>query len=109
MKDIWNEREKAFENKYFRDLEQKQLAELKQALQEEQIRQLCHNRCPKCGEAIKAAEFRGVPLDRCPGCGGIWLGPQDLKMLAEKDHRTWFDTWFAQEEQAVSNERDLTA
>lgn len=38
MKDIWNEREKAFENKYFRDLEQKQLAELKQALQEEQIR-----------------------------------------------------------------------
>jgi Zn-finger nucleic acid-binding protein len=39
-------------------------------------------------------EFRGVPLDKCESCGGVWLGPRDLQILAEKDHRTWFDRWF---------------
>jgi Zn-finger nucleic acid-binding protein len=38
--------------------------------------------------------FRDVPLDICPDCGGIWLGARDLEILAEKDHRTWFEKWF---------------
>jgi len=43
--------------------------------------------------------FRGVPLDKCPACGGIWLGPNDLQILASKDHRSWFEKWFKEEEQ----------
>ncbi|MBF0643945.1 zf-TFIIB domain-containing protein [Desulfuromonas acetoxidans] len=94
MKDVWDEREKAFENQYFRDVERKQIEAMKEKMHEGQIRELCKNRCPKCGEEIQASTFRGVPLDQCPSCGGIWLGPNDLKILAEKDHRTWFDNWF---------------
>jgi Zn-finger nucleic acid-binding protein len=45
-----------------------------------------------------------VPLDKCPGCGGIWLGPNDLKMLAEKDHRTWFDRWFRAENEETTDQ-----
>ncbi len=94
MKDVWNEREKAFENQYFRDVERKQIEAMKDKMHESQIRELCGNRCPKCGDEIQSNTFRGVPLDQCPSCGGIWLGPNDLKILAEKDHRTWFDNWF---------------
>jgi len=94
MKDVWDEREKAFENQYFRDIERKQLEAMKEKMHDSQVRELCKNRCPKCGDEITATTFRGVPLDQCPSCGGIWLGPNDLKILAEKDHRTWFDDWF---------------
>jgi hypothetical protein len=48
---------------------------------------------------LEAMAFRGVPLDKCPGCGGVWLGPRDLQLLAEKDHRTWFEKWFKGEEE----------
>ena len=30
---------------------------------------------------------------------GIWLGPKDLHLLAEKDHRTWFDKWFKSDDE----------
>jgi hypothetical protein len=33
-------------------------------------------------------------MDKCLSCGGVWLGPNDLRLLSEKDHRTWFDRWF---------------
>ena len=97
MKNTWEEREKAFENQYIYEQEKKQLEAMKTGEREAQIKELCKNRCPKCGEEIQASTFRGVPLDQCPSCGGIWLGPNDLKILAEKDHRTWFDNWFKQE------------
>lgn len=97
MTDIWKEREKALENEYFYKLEKEQIEKLRSESKERLIRELCHNRCPKCGELIEPITFRGVPLDKCPSCGGVWLGPRDLHVLAEKDHRTWFDHWFKEE------------
>ena len=97
MTDIWKEREKAFENEYFYKLERKQIEKLRADAREKVIREECRNRCPKCGEPIVAITFRDVPLDKCPACGGVWLGPQDFRLLATKDHRTWFDKWFLQE------------
>ena len=41
MKDVWNEREKAFENQYFRDVERKQIEAMKDKMHESQIRELC--------------------------------------------------------------------
>lgn len=94
MKNVWEEREQAFENQYIYQLE-KQQAELRSARErEQQVRTLCRDRCPKCGEKIVATVFRDVPLDQCPACQGVWLGPNDLKILAQKDHRSWFDLWF---------------
>jgi uncharacterized protein len=97
MSDAWEERKKALENEYFHKKEQELLRKMKNEAEETLAHNYCKNRCPKCGEKIEPVTFRGVPLDKCPGCGGIWLGPNDLKMLAEKDHRTWFDRWFRAE------------
>ena len=96
MKDAWKERENAFENQYIYELEKKQRNE-KQTLEHERyVRELCENRCPKCGDLIQSITFHGVPLDQCPSCRGVWLGSNDLQILAEKDHRTWFEIWFKQ-------------
>ena len=94
----WEERKKALENQYFYKKEKELIAKMHHDHREALIRDLCKNRCPKCGAGIVAMEFREVPLDKCPGCGGVWLGPRDLTILAEKDHRTWFDKWFKQAE-----------
>jgi hypothetical protein len=97
MTDIWEERKKAIENEYFHRKEKELLAKLKSSTTEQQVRELSRNRCPKCGETLQAMTFRGVPLDKCPACSGVWLGPRDLQALAQKDHRTWFDKWFKNE------------
>lgn len=97
MADIWDERKKALENEYFYKREREQIEKLKGEAREQLTREMCRNRCPKCGNPIEPMEFRGVPLDRCGDCGGVWLGPRDLQILAEKDHRTWFEKWFKSE------------
>ncbi|BCR05230.1 hypothetical protein DESUT3_22990 [Desulfuromonas versatilis] len=104
MTNAWEERKKALENQYFYNLEKEQIEQLKKEAREKLTREMCRNRCPKCGDAIQAMEFRGVPLDKCPSCGGVWLGPRDLTMLAEKDHRTWFDKWFKQEQKILKDD-----
>ncbi|WP_020676554.1 zf-TFIIB domain-containing protein [Geopsychrobacter electrodiphilus] len=104
MKDAWEDREKALENGYFHRQEQQLIEQMKKEAESTLIKSHCHNCCPKCGEQLKPVSFRGVPLDRCVNCGGVWLGPNDLKILAQKDHRTWFDHWFGQEENHFSEE-----
>lgn len=101
MGDIWKDREKALENEYIYRKEKELIAKMKEEARDQLIKDLCHNHCPKCGEIIEAVTFRGVPLDKCPGCGGVWLGPKDLQILSEKDHRTWFDKWFHSDEKPL--------
>lgn len=98
MRNIWDEREKALENEYIYRQEKEQIAKMQKEGRETLVRDLCRNRCPKCGEKIEAMTFRGVPMDQCPACKGVWLGPNDLRSLSEKDHRTWFDKWFRNED-----------
>jgi len=94
MHNAWEEREKALENEYIHRHEKECIEKLKAESHEKMVREQCKNRCPKCGDAIVPVTFRSVPLDRCPSCGGVWLGPNDLRILAAKDHRTWFEQWF---------------
>ncbi len=100
MTNAWDERKKALEEEYFRKKEREALDKLKQ----ETIKQSCLGHCPKCGETIEAITFHGVPMDRCPGCGGVWLGPNDFKVLAAKDHRNWFERWFNNQEDEIKKE-----
>jgi len=93
MTDIWKERERALENEYIYKREKLLIEKMKQMAEKEKL-SICRNHCPKCSEKLVAMDFRGVPLDQCPGCKGIWLGPNDLAILAEKDHRNWFEKWF---------------
>jgi uncharacterized protein len=102
MSNIWDERKKALENEYFQRQEREKIEKLRKAAQMEQEQNACHNRCPKCGQQLEAMNFREVPLDKCPDCGGVWLGPKDLQILAEKDHRTWFEKWFGEKEEPSS-------
>jgi len=97
MTDALEERGKALENEYIHKMEAKRLEEQKAASEEKHAREICQNRCPKCGDKIQALTFRGVPLDKCPSCGGVWLGPKDLQILSQKDHRSWFEKWFGGE------------
>ena len=97
MADSWEERKKALENQYFYNLEKELIEKIKEDAEEKLISKYCRNRCPKCGDKIEPMTFRDVPLDKCPSCGGVWLGPNDLKILSQKDHRTWFDRWFKEE------------
>ena len=90
MANAWDERKKALEEEYFRKKEREALDKLKEGA----AKDACLGRCPKCGEVIVPIIFHSVPMDRCPGCGGVWLGPEDFKILAAKDHRTWFERWF---------------
>lgn len=94
MKNIWEEREKALENEFIHRRERELLEKMKCVDRQRLVREMCRDRCPKCGDLIQALTFRGVPLDKCPSCGGVWLGPNDLKILAAKDHRSWFEKWF---------------
>lgn len=98
MANAWDERKKAMEEQYFKKLENEQIDRMKEKKVEETVNMYCHNRCPKCGGVLEAMTFREVPLDTCPDCHGVWLGPKDLKILAEKDHRTWFERWFRDQE-----------
>jgi hypothetical protein len=100
VKNSWEERKKALENEYFHKKEQELIEKMRHDSEENLAKEYCAGRCPKCSEKIEPMTFRGVPLDRCTGCGGVWLGPNDLKLLAEKDHRSWFDLWFRQEEKS---------
>ncbi len=104
MANAWEERKKALENEYFHKQEQAIIDKMKRAAAEALAKDCCLGRCPKCGDMIEPMIFRGVPLDRCPSCGGIWLGPNDLKILAEKDHRTWFDRWFHADNEEISDQ-----
>ncbi|NIQ93717.1 MAG: zf-TFIIB domain-containing protein [Desulfuromonadales bacterium] len=97
MSDAWEERKKAMENEYFYREEKAKIEKMRTDTREKLIRELCSNRCPKCGQVLTQMTFREVPLDKCPDCGGVWLGPNDLQILSEKDHRTWFDRWFKEE------------
>lgn len=97
MTDAWDERKKAKENEYFYREEKAKIEKMRTETREKLIRELCKNRCPKCGQALMQMTFREVPLDKCPDCGGVWLGPNDLQILSEKDQRTWFDRWFREE------------
>ena len=99
MTDSWEERKKALENQYFYNLERELVEKIKEETREKLIKTHCRGRCPKCGDKIEPLEFRGVPMDQCSSCKGVWLGPNDLQLLSEKDHRTWFDKWFHAEEE----------
>ncbi len=99
MADAWEKRKKALEDQYFHNKDLEKLNHRREEAKEELICELCQNRCPKCGDRLEKMIFREVPLDRCVACGGVWLGPRDLQILAEKDHRTWFERWFREEEE----------
>ncbi len=104
MTNAWEDRKKALENEYFHKKEREVLDKMKHDAEEILAKGYSKDRCPKCGDMIKPMIFRGVPLDKCPSCGGIWLGPNDLKLLAEKDHRGWFDRWFHADNEETSDQ-----
>ncbi|MCS7224566.1 MAG: M48 family metalloprotease [Armatimonadetes bacterium] len=43
--------------------------------------------CPRCREGLRKVSVKGRHLFPCPECGGILVSRQDLKALAQYDHR----------------------
>jgi Zn-finger nucleic acid-binding protein len=86
MTNAWDERKKALEEEYFHKKEKEAITKMKQSS--------CLGRCPKCGGILEPKTIHEVPLDQCPNCDGIWLGQNDLRLLAQNDHHSWFERWF---------------
>ena len=94
MTNLWDERKKAIEDDYFHKENKKKLENIREKIVDSEAKDICRNRCPKCGAHIQPMKFKGVPLDKCEDCGGVWLGPNDLVALSQRDTPTWFDEWF---------------
>jgi Zn-finger nucleic acid-binding protein len=89
--------ERGREEAYFRQLDQKLVAELRQKDAEELeglIRAYTRLRCPKCGTPLGERTFQRVTVEECPGCGGLWLDKGELETLAGPQHAGWLQRFY---------------
>ncbi len=40
--------------------------------------------CPRCKESLSVHQFNGYQLDRCNSCQGLWLEPDEFKVLTSE-------------------------
>lgn len=62
------------EDRYFKELDEKRLAALKQKTEKQIV-------CPRDGSPLELVDIDQVQVDRCPACQGIWLDAHELEAL----------------------------
>ena len=88
MGKIWDDREKAAENEYFRRKEQELVEKLRAKRAEEAQRREVEGsalRCPKCDGTLEVIAFENLEIDRCNKCHGVWLDSGELELLTGKE------------------------
>ncbi|MFY9553975.1 MAG: zf-TFIIB domain-containing protein [Blastocatellia bacterium] len=85
MSKIWNEREKALEEEYFRRKEQELIEKLRARRAEEEKAEASIIHCPRCEGTLVELSFEDVQIDRCNKCNGVWLDAGELEQLTKKD------------------------
>ena len=94
--DKLRDKERAEEDRYFREQERAALEKLRAQKSEEEegpIRELAKGRCPKCGEHLHELQVESVTIDKCPACNGIWLDDGELEALSHPGKRTWLGSF----------------
>ncbi len=94
--DLLGLRERAEEDVYFSRQDRERLARLRErrsAVEENRAREAAHMRCPECGEHLRAERRRGVPIEVCPRGHGLWIPPDALETIPEREHDAWFDRY----------------
>jgi hypothetical protein len=88
MSNIWDDREKALEEEYFRKKEQEAIEKMR-AKREEEERAAAERAstlaCPRCDGRLKEITYEEVQVDRCSKCHGVWLDAGELEHLTRKD------------------------
>ena len=62
-------------------------------LEELRARQLAHMRCPECGTRLTEVVRRGVATEECPRGHGVWIPPDGLETIPEREHDAWLDRY----------------
>jgi len=86
--DKLRDKEKAEEDRYFREQDKEKLAKLKSGEQQAQL-----GLCPKCGTALEARSVDGLEIDACDACGGLWLDKGELEQVVERENEGWATRW----------------
>lgn len=90
-------REQAEEDVFFgrrdRELIERMRAR-EQAAEEEAARRRARMRCPECGERLVDVERRGILTEECPVGHGVWVKPQALYEIPERERASWLARYY---------------
>lgn len=103
--DKLREKERAEEERYFREQEKAALEKLRSKKSQEEegpIRELAKGRCPKCGDRLEEIQVETVKVDKCPACKGIWLDDGELEELSKPGKESWLGSFL---KSAISAQR----
>ena len=91
MSNSWNEREKAFEEGYFKQKDNELIAKMRANLAVTATTAKTLD-CPKCDGKLKTSDFETVQIDVCEQCSGVWLDAGEMQLIMSKDNAQ--DSWF---------------
>lgn len=93
-KDIFREREHAFEEEYFRKKNQELIDKMRQRLAQEGGTTATANNCPKCNGKLHTGNFENIQIDVCDNCGGVWLDAGEFQKLTHHEESGFFGRLF---------------
>lgn len=64
------------------------------AAEEHAARKAAHMRCPECGAPLAEVRRRGVLTEACPAGHGLWVKPEALYEIPERERDSWFARCF---------------
>ena len=95
LAEVLRRRERGEEGVYFGRREGQLIARLREHLGRTDDAALASSRgrCPECGAQLDHGERRGVPVEHCPRDHGVWLSPDALETLAERERHSWLERY----------------
>lgn len=95
MSNSWNEREKAFEEGYFKQKDNELIAKMRANLVATETAAKTLD-CPKCDGKLKTSDFENVQIEICDQCSGVWLDAGEMQQIMSKDtaQGSWFKRLF---------------
>jgi len=91
LHDRLKEKEKAEEDRYFRQRDEEALARIRR---EKQPPQTGTGQCPRDGAALVSVTQHGVTVDECPTCHGLWMDQGECEALAKRERESWLGRIF---------------
>ncbi|MEP6924840.1 MAG: zf-TFIIB domain-containing protein [Pyrinomonadaceae bacterium] len=93
MSNSWEEREKAFEEGYFKQKDNELIAKMRA-----KIAATAHPEdydCPKCDGKLQTGNFEKVQVDICDKCGGMWFDAGEIQHIVHKENESWLGRLFS--------------
>lgn len=66
----------------------------RRAAEEEAARRRARMRCPECGERLVDVERRGIHTEECPVGHGVWVKPDAIYEIPERERDSWFARYY---------------